>query len=86
MIVEVQGQPFTGEGVVTRHATRTIIRDLEGNLVMFIIFLKDRRSMLVCQKTEEDFAWNAANHKIPMKLETQEIQLMENPSGPIVIR
>lgn len=53
----------------TDKATQLEVRDPEGHLVMFIRFLRDRHTMLVCDKQDEDFEFNAREHRIPLHVD-----------------
>lgn len=54
--------------------TQLEVRDDEGHLVLFVRFLRDRMSILVAKRGEDDFEWNAKNHKIPLHVPVTESQ------------
>ena len=61
--------------------TQLEIRDPEGYLVMFIRFLRDGHTMLICKKEDEDFNFNAKEHRIPLHVAPGTTQ---TPSGIII--
>lgn len=50
----------------SNEVTQLEVRDNDGYLVMFTRFLPDGNTILISKKGEEDFEWNAENHRIPM--------------------
>lgn len=65
----------------TDEASQVEIRDPEGYLVMFVRVLRDRRTLLVSMKEDDDFEFNAREHRIPLHLPPGEVR---TPSGIII--
>jgi hypothetical protein len=66
MIVSVKASPTQPPLFETREATWLDVRDDQGHLVFFIIFMPGGQAFLTCSKADADFASTAENFKIPL--------------------
>jgi hypothetical protein len=66
MNITVKEGPLDLPVLQTDRASQVEIRDPEGYLVMFVRVLRDNRTILISMKEDEDFQFNAREHKIPM--------------------
>jgi hypothetical protein len=73
MIVTLKEGPMDAVTRETNQASQVEFRDLEGYLVLFVRILRDGRTMLVSKKGEDDFDFNARQHRIPLHVNPQSV-------------
>lgn len=79
MILSVTESEFLPPALVTDKATKVEFRDPEGYLVMFVALLHDGRTILVSNKKDADFEFNAKVHNIPLKINPSTVLGKDRP-------